>query len=458
MKLLFCFLLALPVCSLAQFGPKQLISIDVPGPYASAIGDIDNDTFIDIIVGSGTSGGIYWFKNTSGSGNFTISPMISSEIIRNITLVDVDGDDDLDIITSFSAKDEFAWFENLDGQGTFSVAKIIDVDAFLAYEALGADLDGDDDIDILGAMSDGQSAVWYENLDGQGTFGPRQYISQQLLDCRSVFAADIDGDTDLDVVANSSGDVTISWFENIDGEGTFGTQQIIAPETSPTYTSDIFVADLDGDTDLDVLGTKNSISTIEWYENIDGNGTFSAKQIITSEAVVVDTVFAIDLDNDDDHDILYKSNPSFTEAIGEVAWSENLDGQGTFGPKQVIDNTFFVTRDVRTTDLDNDGDQDIIALSSRDNSIYWFENRTILNHEEVLQRDIILYPIPTGDVLYTENHQRIQQLLFYNALGQQVLSVQAPEGSVSVGSLAKGLYFVEVHTAKGSVIKKMVKE
>ena len=96
-----------------------------------------------------------------------------------------------------------------------------------------------------------------------------------------------------------------------------------------------------------------------------------------------------------------------------------------------------------------------ITNGNGDAAVY---NNVLLNAPQFDESSISLYPNPVKDLLYVENNQPIQQLLFYNALGQQVLSVQAPEGSVSVGSLAKGLYFVEVHTAKGSVIKKMVKE
>ena len=93
-----------------------------------------------------------------------------------------------------------------------------------------ADVDGDGDVDVLSAslspsLRDGQIA-WYENTDGQGTFGEQQVIATE--DASSVQAADMDGDGDVDVLSGSLG--TIAWYENTDGQGTFGDQQVITPD------------------------------------------------------------------------------------------------------------------------------------------------------------------------------------------------------------------------------------
>ena len=45
--------------------------------------------------------------------------------------------------------------------------------------------------------------AWYENLGG-GVFGPQHVISTSVVGATAVFAADVDGDTDIDVLAGSS--------------------------------------------------------------------------------------------------------------------------------------------------------------------------------------------------------------------------------------------------------------
>ena len=66
------------------------------------------------------------------------------------------------------------------------------------------DLDGDGDLDVLSASFGDDKIAWYENMDGKGSFGPQQVITTAAIRPRSVYAADLDGDGDLDVLSASS--------------------------------------------------------------------------------------------------------------------------------------------------------------------------------------------------------------------------------------------------------------
>ena len=55
--------------------------------------------------------------------------------------------------------------------------------------------------------------AWYEN-DGHQNFTER-VITTSADGARCVFAADLDGDGDLDVLSASQDDNTIAWYENI---------------------------------------------------------------------------------------------------------------------------------------------------------------------------------------------------------------------------------------------------
>lgn len=85
-----------------------------------------------------------------------------------------------------------------------------------------ADLDGDQDLDVLSASVKDGRIVWYENLDPEGTFGPGIDIAV-LSEPLAVVAADLDGDGDMDVVATSYRDGRIVWFENTDGMATLSS-------------------------------------------------------------------------------------------------------------------------------------------------------------------------------------------------------------------------------------------
>jgi hypothetical protein len=57
------------------------------------------------------------------------------------------------------------------------------------------------------------------------------YQTSQLSITYSVYAVDMDGDGDMDVLSASSGDKKIAWFENTDSQGTFSTQKTITTLT-----------------------------------------------------------------------------------------------------------------------------------------------------------------------------------------------------------------------------------
>jgi hypothetical protein len=68
----------------------------------------------------------------------------------------------------------------------------------------------------------------------------------------------------------------------------------------------VYAIDLDGDGDNDVLLASFLDNKIAWYIN-DGSGNFSTEQIISTNADGAYSVYAIDLDGDGDNDVLSAS-------------------------------------------------------------------------------------------------------------------------------------------------------
>ena len=143
------------------------------------------------------------------------------------------------------------------------------------------DLDGDGDPDMLSSTGEDDRIVWYENVDGQGNYGPQQTLTASAVKARAVSSADLDGDGDPDVLSASAGDSTVTWYENTDGQGTFGPRQTIT--RSAGGLQNVSSSDMDGDGDQDVVVSFHRYIT--WYENTNGHGSFGIKQALSPESL-----------------------------------------------------------------------------------------------------------------------------------------------------------------------------
>ena len=86
----------------------------------------------------------------------------------SVYAADIDGDEDMDVLGADVANDEIAWFEN-NGSGSFSAKKVIgSIDA--PYSVYAADVDGDGDMDVLAAAEYADLIVLDEN-DGNDPIG-----------------------------------------------------------------------------------------------------------------------------------------------------------------------------------------------------------------------------------------------------------------------------------------------
>ena len=68
----------------------------------------------------------------------------------------------------------------------------------------------------------------------------------------------------------------------------------------------VYAVDMDGDGDMDVLSASREDDKIAWYEN-NGSESFTA-HTITSSADGAWSVYAVDLDGDGDMDVLSASS------------------------------------------------------------------------------------------------------------------------------------------------------
>ncbi|KAK3265608.1 hypothetical protein CYMTET_25722 [Cymbomonas tetramitiformis] len=277
-----------------------------------------------------------------GSGRFGSQQVISTLAngAEGVYATDLDGDGDMDVLSASNFDDKIAWYAN-DGSGGFGSQLVITTLAKYARSVYAADVDGDGDMDVLSASFEDDKIAWYAN-DGSGGFGSQQLvISTVANNPLSVFVADVDGDGDMDLLSASFVDDKIAWYAN-DGSGGFGSQQLVISTLADNARS-VYAADMDGDGDMDVL------SASAWDDKI------ACQQVISTLADGAVSVHAADMDGDGDKDVLSASV-----------------GDDKIACQQVISTLADGARSVHAADMDGDGDMDVLSASMDDAKIAWY--------------------------------------------------------------------------------------
>ncbi len=236
-------------------------------------------------------------------------------------------------------------------------------------EVHAADMDGDTDLDLVVSVAHfagtGEGIYWYQN-DGAFAF-TKTLIDTMLIDADldgvRFDVADIDDDLDLDIVLVGANRLYL--YTN-DGGGVF-TRRII--ESTLGALRKAAVADLDGDLDEDVALLSNN--GLYWAQN-DGSENFTAYPI-QANPVVDQALEVVDLDGDSDQDII-ASVVDVPTGNRWLTWYETLPG-GSFLYHifDVLQDTEDVA-DVFVADVDEDGLLDIVVAKSDDDDVWWYED------------------------------------------------------------------------------------
>jgi hypothetical protein len=228
--------------------------------------DLNNDGLTDLVAANSVSSVISTLINT-GSGVY--QPPINIPITTHpysIAPADIDGDDDFDIIVAnHDAAGSFTIFTN-DGTGILTQGITYNAGTW-AWSVSTGDFDGDSDFDIALSTEASGTLYIYSN-DGTGVFSQTaSYFSGNS--SHQVLASDIDKDTDLDLIVAGGISNVISVFINT-GNGVF--------DTAVTYPCgdnviSVCVLDIDRDSDLDLVGVNYFSGDVTLLFN-DGSANF----------------------------------------------------------------------------------------------------------------------------------------------------------------------------------------
>ena len=335
------------------------VDSDFDGVVEVSIADMDGDGDLDMAGAAFEGDEVRWWEN-DGNESFT-RHVVEAEIggqprsIRAVDeegeLLDLDGDGDVDLIGACWIGNAVYWWEN---DGSFNFTRRLAGNCVQAHTAVARDVDRDGDTDLV---CTGRQLFWYEN-DGSGEFTGHVIATDTDLG-QNVRALDLDGDEDIDLIEARGGETGPRiWINN-------GSQQFTPQELDPDFDECHFVepADPDRDGDLDYLGASNLPGEFAWWENDGGDLT---KHVIDDTLRGSSWISCADFDDDGDDDFA-----GSTFGGGAAVWFEN-DGSMGFVMHEIDGN--FDGYCLWPVDLDEDGRMDLVGAGRGDDKVIWWRN------------------------------------------------------------------------------------
>lgn len=421
-----------------NFGPGTDPAADYY-PAGLAMGDVDDDGDLDILIANYSPAGTVSVRLNEGSGTFSGNQNVPvGSLPISVLLGDVDGDGDLDLLTAnvndISRSSTVSVRLN-NGRGTFTGTQDVPVGISPASCALG-DIDGDGDLDLLvpnGGNNPGSSTVSVRLNSGNGNFSGNQEVSVGSFPS-SIAVGDIDGDGDLDLVVTSD---VVNVRLN-DGQGSFTNSPDVSVGAHP---GSVVLGDVDGNGALDLV-TANLYGASVSVRLNTGTGTFTGSQDVSVGSRPTSVALG-DVDSDGDLDFV-----AANENNGTISVRLNTSS-GSFGGSQEV-AMGRSTGSVTLGDVDGDGDLD---LAARNGNIATISVR--LNQVQVLATApgqaatrLALFPNPTHRAATVTGAIPDAPLMVCDALGRVVFTTRLDATGTVVlvlpTGLPSGVYWVRV--------------
>ena len=288
------------------------------------------------------------------------------------------------------------------------------------------DVDGDGDLDFIGARYQPGLIVWLEQPDHPLTDPwPRHVASQDLNGIHGLLKGDVNGDGRMDLIANSAQPSNTLFPESLlwlsvpkdPRTATSWDAHVFAVKDAPGLTHYLGFGDVNGDGRPDIAtGAKGDPSPVgnyfAWWEAPEDPKKTWKKHVVAEKQIGATNIHPGDVNKDGKTDfiasrghgngVVWFEAPSWREhaihptlkephslivldmdgdgdldaatcAYGDKqAWWFENDGKGNFTNHLVA--TDQEAYDIRAFDMDQDGDLDLVIAGRASNNVAWYEN------------------------------------------------------------------------------------
>lgn len=392
---------------------NPMYGVDLGDFTSPVFNDMDSDGDLDLLIGSSyapNNKSMHYYVN-DGQFNFTASTLsgINPDLAEATpTFIDADNDGDQDVVVG-AADGNLYYFKRI-GATTFEQQTGADNPfAFFNHgqfsSPTAADFDNDGDKDLVVGVVDALIDFAYIENKGNGVFEEKTSFENPfggaaVISDAAPYFLDVDGDNDKDFLMGSSdnADPYLKYFRNENGK----YMEVTANNPfSGSTVGNMFIpsfADMDGDGDLDLVGSADNgdMTYIEYFKNENGN--YVKQNIVGSP---FENIYwqegrgdFSDIDKDGDFDLIatdrrwemgdYHYFIRYFENTGSATSAAFTERTGTQNPLHVVFEDFELVP--RFFDIDHDGDLDAIigesggVVENTDgNEVHLYENISTTN-------------------------------------------------------------------------------
>ncbi|HLX83672.1 MAG TPA: FG-GAP-like repeat-containing protein [Terriglobales bacterium] len=367
------------------FQPTVVYDAGTTGATSVAIGDLNNDGNLDLVVGSS---GFISVLLGNGDGSFRPAVVYASgagSVYSRIPLLlaDLNGDGKLDVIVGsrnieVGVNGSAAVLLN-NGDGTFQTGKTYDSGGFFISSVAVADLnaDGIQDLVVVNCAASGSSSCFDSGGTvgvllgkGDGTFRTVQNYARGGWGASwsPVIVADVNGDGKPDILVGNSCEVKFKGEDGSctndgsvgvltgNGDGTF--RPAVSYDTGSGDAASIVLADIDGDGKLDLVVQNGGGASVLRGK---GDGTFLYPDRYVSPVLPGSAVWVGDINGDGKPDLIGLGGTSI-----DFLWV--MLGNGSGFTQLFTYMTGYELSQAVIQDVNSDGRDDLLSVYGCSNS------------------------------------------------------------------------------------------